>query len=188
MKGPIKKEKKIMIKVLLSFLFFHLPIEEIKCNGKGSNNKKLPPRTKKWLNLCSFAENGILCIEIEKCLFDKNNPFIADFNLQRIFLQFRGFKAPCHKLDLKFENYEAPDLLGIVLEYVNTPSMPTFKYPEAKEELTYEIIIVDYDRMRDGEEQDWLALRETDIAGNRLIQGFKSESDLDGCSSYSLKA
>ena len=47
------------VRGLKYFLLFCLVFVEINSKRKASKQKKLPPRKKKWLNLCSFVEHGI---------------------------------------------------------------------------------------------------------------------------------
>ena len=102
----------------------------------------------------------------------------ADNSLQAQFKQFRGFKAPCHKLTVSFGEDLSIELgMTLDVETVNA-NAPAVKYAKSKAGTTYELVVVDYDRLRNQEDNDWLK-RRLDIPGAQLKEGFSVNTNLN---------
>ena len=92
-----------------------------------------------------------------------------------------GFKAPCHLLDVEFEEEQKANLGNILTIDINVNSpAPLVKYSEAKENKEYELVMVDYDRMR-MKDPDWVVWHVETISGTQIKQGYDgSSSEIQG--------
>jgi len=146
---------------------------EGKQKRKHHKRKRNPQRRKKWLNLCSFVDGDILgstLYLIERLMFSGHAEITSKFG------QFVGFNTPCHLLDVEFAEDKKANLgniLTITLDE-NTPA-PKVKYSEAKDGKTYELLMVDYDRLRNREE-DWVVWHEASVPGTIIKAGFDASA------------
>ena len=99
------------------------------------------------------------------------------------FKSFIGFKAPCHRADVEFENDQDAALGNVLaLEIVRptgSTSAPVVRYPKAKESKMYELIMVDYDKLRMNK-GDWIIWNVESISGEVLKTGFNENPEDPG--------
>ena len=69
--------------------------------------------------------------------------------------------------------------LGMTMDIGEVNSnAPTVKYAKAKAGTTYELVMVDYDRLRNREQNNWL-VGKIDVSGAQLKEGFSNNVKLN---------
>ena len=85
------------------------------------------------------------------------------------FNQFNDFKTPCHKLEVNYENDKEVDL-GTIFTPDDVESSPSVKYSKA-DNKQYELVMVDYDNMKNRNKEDWLLWHIKNIPGDDIKDG-----------------
>ena len=89
---------------------------------------------------------------------------------------FHGFKPPCHILEATFAEDQEVNLGNFPSVALDTDfPAPMIKYPMAKEDGIYEVVMIDYERWK-SERENWLIWHVASVTGELLKSGYDGSS------------
>ena len=94
---------------------------------------------------------------------------LVDVEMNHNFNQFRGFKQPCHKLEVVYDEDTKVEL-GTILEISDVSSAPAIKYSKADDDNQFEVVLIDYDNWINDKE-NWLLWHLTSISSENIKEG-----------------